>query len=179
MDLLDFEGENLYFEETLPPEIWTLIQTAGGLYAEGEAEPPLLEALRLAPKSLNVLVAVYRFYYYQHRLQEALDIARQALAITSHRLDIPLDWRRLGEAQLQVAPSAMALLRFHLLSLKAKAYLLLRLGLVDEGRAILEKLVGLDENNRLGARQLLEVAEEESPKPPSVKGGITLMRKPT
>jgi len=161
MDLMDFEGENLYFEESLPAEVEALIQKAGGLYGEGEAEPPLLEALKLAPESLNVLVAAYRFYYYQHRLEDALRLAGRALAITARRLDIPLDWQRLAAEHIsQGGPSAMALMRFHLLSLKAEAYLLLRLGRKDEGRAILTKLLELDGNNRLGARQLLEVAEE-------------------
>ncbi len=163
MDLMDFEGENLYFEENLTPEVEALIQQAGGLYGEGEAEQPLLEALKLAPESLNVLVAVYRFYYYQHRLEDALDIAGRALAITAGRLNIPLDWTLLGQGHINVVPASVALLRFHLLSLKAEAFVLLRLGRREESRAILTKLVELDEKNRLGAKQLLEVAEENPP----------------
>jgi len=157
MDLMDFAGENLYFEENLPAQVEELIAQAGGLYGEGGAEQPLLEALRLAPESLNVLVAVYRFYYYQHRLEDALEIADRALAITARRLGLPLDWKLLYEGHVNVGSAAMALLRFHLLSLKAEAYLLLRLGRREEGRAILEKLLALDSNNRLGAKQLLEV----------------------
>ncbi len=160
MDLMDFEGEQLYFEESLPPEVETLLQQAGELYGDGEAEPLLVEALRLAPESLNVLVAAYRFYYYQHRLHDALNIAGLALAVTSRRLDIPADWNVLTSAHIsQAGPAAMALVRFHLLSLKAEAYLLLRLGRTMEGRAILLKLLELDSHNRLGAKQLLEVAE--------------------
>ena len=160
MDLMDFEGEQLYFEESLPPDVETLLQQAGELYGDGEAEPFLVEALRLAPESLNVLVAAYRFYYYQHRLNDALNIAGLALAVTSRRLDIPADWNVLTSAHLsQAGPAAMALVRFHLLSLKAEAYLLLRLGRTMEGRAMLLKLLELDSHNRLGAKQLLEVAE--------------------
>ena len=160
MDLMDFEGEQLYFEESLPPEVETLLQQAGELYGDGEAEPLLVEALRLAPESLNVLVAAYRFYYYQHRLNDALNIAGLALAVTSRCLEIPADWNVLTSAHIsQTGPATMALVRFHLLSLKAEAYLLLRLGRSAEGRAMLEKLLELDSHNRLGAKQLLEVAE--------------------
>ncbi len=160
MDLMDFEGEKLYFEESLPPEVETLIQQAGDLYGDGAAEQPLLEALRLAPESLNVLVAMYRFYYYQHRLEDALNIAGLALSVTAKRLGIPADWNLLTVAHIsQAGPVAMALFRFHLLSLKAEAYLQLRLGRQAEGRAILAKLLELDSHNRLGAKQLLEVAE--------------------
>lgn len=160
MDLMDFEGENLYFEESLTAEVETLIQQAGDLYGTSEAEQPLLEAMRLAPESLNVLVAVYRYYYYQHRLHDALDIAGLALSITAKRLGIPADWNLLTLAHIsQAGPADMALVRFHLLSLKAEAYLHLRLGRSAEGRAILIKLLELDSHNRLGAKQLLEVAE--------------------
>lgn len=160
MDLMDFEGGSLYFEEPLPAEAEALVRRAGGLYGEGGAEPPLLEALRLAPESLTVLVGLYRFYYYQHRLEDALEVAADALAITARRLGLPADWRLLEAASLEAAPAAaVALLRFHLLSLKAQAYLLLRLGRGEEGRAILQRLVALDENNRLGAKQLLEAVD--------------------
>lgn len=166
MDLMDFEGEHLYFEEALAPEVEALVSQAAGRYAEGTAEPPLLEALRQAPESLNVLVAAYRYYYYQHRLDDALGIARRALAVTAGRLDIPLDWQSLTSGHLrQGGPAKMALLRFHLLSLKAQAYLLLRQGGRDEGRAILAKLLELDSHNRLGARQLLEVADSVALEP--------------
>jgi len=163
MDLMDFDGENLYFEESVSPEVEALIQTAGSLYGDGEAEQPLLEALRLAPDSLNVLVAAYRFYYYQHRLGDALGVVGQALPVTARRLGIPLDWKLLGAEHIsQGGAASMALVRFHLLSLKAEAYLLLRLGRKDEGRAILTKLLELDSHNRLGAQQLLEVADAET-----------------
>jgi hypothetical protein len=165
MDLMDFEGENLYFEENLPAEVEGLIQTAGGLYGEGDAEPPLLDALKLAPESLNVLVALYRFYYYQHRLEDALVVARRSLEITAHRLNIPLDWNLLTEEHVTVGPATVALLRFHLLSLKAEAFLLLRLRRDQESRAILTKLVALDEKDRLKAKEMLAFAEDCSNEP--------------
>ena len=164
MDLMDFEGEQLYFEESLTPEVETLIQQAGDLYGDDTAEQYLNEALRLAPDSLNVLVAVYRYYYYQHRLEDALNIARLALAVTASRLGIPDDWNLLTIQNIgEAGSSAMPLVRFHLLSLKAWAYLQLRLGRPDEAKAILAKLLELDTHNRLGAKQLLEVAEGNSP----------------
>ena len=160
MDLMDFEGEQLYFEESLSTEVEALLQQAGDLYGDGEAEQHLNEALRLAPESLNVLVAVYRFYYYQHRLEDALNIAGLALAVTAHRLGIPDDWNLLTIQHIgEVGTVAMPLVRFHLLSLKAWAYLQLRLGRPAEAKAILTKLLELDTHNRLGAKQLLEVAE--------------------
>jgi tetratricopeptide (TPR) repeat protein len=160
MDLLNFEGQELYFDEPLDETVQALIAAASESYGEGSAEAPLLEAQSLAPHSLTVLVALYRFYYYQHRLEEAIEIAEQALDITARDLALPRDWRRLSELHIaHAALTSMGSLRFHLLCLKAEAYLLLRLGREEDGKAILRKLLELDGNNRLGARQLLDVVE--------------------
>jgi hypothetical protein len=156
---MDFEGQELYFDEPLNPQAAALIASASEAYGEGAAEAPLLEALALAPESLTVLVALYRFYYYQHRLGEALEAAGRALAITGQSLGLPKDWRDLREAHLGAAAASMTLLRFHLLCLKATAYLKLRTGEAEEGKALLRKLMELDANNRLGAKQLLEAVE--------------------
>ena len=160
MDLLDFEAEDLYFDETLDEEVKMLIAEAGQQYAEGSAELPLLRAYFLAPRSLTALVAVYRFYYYQHRLQDALIVADRALEISASQLGIPVDWHSLDQALIDLAgATSMTLLRFHLMSLKAAAYLKVRVGLALEGKAILEKLMELDGSNRLGAKELLEVVD--------------------
>lgn len=162
MDLLDFDSQSLYFEEALPEGVDGLIRQASGLYAEGGAEPLLLQAFELAPESLNVLVSLYRFYYYQHRLEDALGIAGLALGVTARKLGLPLDWAALGEPDLDRAGRvSMEWLRFHLFSLKAAAYLRLRLGQREEGGAILQKLVELDGANRIGAKQLLEAIAAE------------------
>jgi len=71
MDLLDFEAQGLYFEEPDVAGVKEMIVTAAENYATGDAELPLLKAYFLAPQSLNVLVALNRFYYYQHRLEDA------------------------------------------------------------------------------------------------------------
>jgi len=162
MDLLNFEAQSLYFDERLDPAVDALIAESSGNYGSSAGEAPLLEARALAPASLTVLVALYRFYYYQHRLRDAADIADEALKITARDLALPNHWRDLDDRQIaRAALSSMSLLRFHLLCLKALAYLHLRLGMEDEGKAMLRKLVEIDSKNRLGAKQLLEVAENK------------------
>ena len=81
MDLLDFETHELYFQQEDSVEVQQLILKAGETYENGEAELPLLQAFLRSPESLNVLVALNRFYYYQHRLSEALLISERALGI--------------------------------------------------------------------------------------------------
>jgi hypothetical protein len=61
MDLLDFAECELYFEEPLSAEAEGLIADAARAYGEQAAERDLLYAHLLAPESLTVLVALYRY----------------------------------------------------------------------------------------------------------------------
>lgn len=161
MDLQDFEGQDLYFNSALPPKVAELIEQAAECYGEGEAEKPLLRAFFLAPEHLMVHVALYRFYYYQHRYLDALFIADKAMEVTGRELGLPRDWRELEKGHLGVASmKSMGMLRFYLLALKGAGYLNLRLGNIDAAIEILSKLVVLDEKNRLGASMLLEIARD-------------------
>lgn len=158
MDLLDFDQPNLYFDEPVPDGIDQLIAEAGRNYGEETAEALLLRAYFLAPEALVVLVALYRYYFYQHRLEDALIVADRAMAIVARRLELPDAWQRItidhvGHAVLR----SMGLLRFYLHVLKAAGYINLRLERFQTGKAMLEKLVELDSHDRLGAKALLEV----------------------
>ena len=95
MDLLDFVAQGLYFENQDTPEVENMINIAAENYASGDAELPLLRAYYLAPNSLNVLVALNRFYYYQHRLEDALTATTKALAVIRPLIAFPEDWHEL------------------------------------------------------------------------------------
>jgi tetratricopeptide (TPR) repeat protein len=160
MDLLDFEQTDLYFDEPLKPEVARLLQEAGELYGSEEAEAKLLLANFLAPQQLTVLVALYRYYYYQHRLEDALLVAESTLAVAGRRLGFPCSWMflHLGNLSAGVLRS-MGLVRFYLMALKAAGLVNLRLGNRAEGQAMLEKLLELDSHDRIGGRALLELAQ--------------------
>jgi tetratricopeptide (TPR) repeat protein len=107
-----------------------------------------------------VLVGLYRYYFYQHRLAEALDVAYRAMRLASARLGISDDWRRLDEHGLAVAAAqSFGLLRFYLLALKAAGVVLLRLGDIDNARDHLSKLAALDQRDQLGASALLDIID--------------------
>jgi hypothetical protein len=158
MDLQDFNGDGLYFDAPLAPEVAACLDAAAQQYSQGTAEQPLLAAQALAPDDLCVLVGLYRFYYYQHRYQDALLIAERVMAVVGPRLGLPTRWSDLCRADLAVAASrGIGLLRFFLLALKGAGYLSLRLGRFEQGKAMLATVVALDADNRLGARLLLDV----------------------
>ena len=158
MDLLDFEAQGLYFENKDTPEVENMITTAAENYASGEAELPLLRAYFLAPNSLNVLVALNRFYYYQHRLDDALAATLKALTVIRPLIDFPEDWRELQPHHLSDTPAnLLTQVRLYLFTLKAIGFLNMRLELLDVSKSIFEKLVYLDGKDRIGAKGLLEL----------------------
>lgn len=158
MDLLQFEAQDLYFEKEDSQDVQDLIQYASERYASGEAELPLLQAFLRAPESLNVLVSLNRFYYYQHRLEEALLISERALGLIRPGIDFPEDWRELGLQHISDAPKdLLTRIRLYLFTLKSIGFLNMRLEKLELARAIFEKLVSLDEKDRIGAQGLLEL----------------------
>ena len=158
MDLLDFEAQGLYFDEPDAAGVKEMIAAAAENYASGEAELPLLKAYFLAPESLNVVVALNRFYYYQHRLEDALAATLKALAVIRPLIDFPDDWRDLQAGHLSEARAELLTqVRLYLFTLKAVGFLNMRLNNLDLSQAIFEKLVGLDSKNRIGAQGLLEL----------------------
>ena len=158
MDLHDFDSVSLYFDDACPPEVLGLLDMAARSCIEGEGELPLLQAYLHAPEQLVVLVGLYRYYFYKHRLAEADLVARRAMAVSGRRLGLPDDWQQMDQIALADAASrSMGLLRFWLLALKARAVLALREGRTVVGQQMLEKLAILDQHDRLGASALLTV----------------------
>ena len=161
MDLLDFEQTELYFDEPVSPEVECLIAMAAANYGSDEGELMLLRANFIAPQHLTVLVALYRYYFYQHRLEDALLVAESTLAVVGRRLEFPEVWINLREANVgEGVMRSMGLVRFYLMVLKATGYINLRLGNNETGQAMLEKLVELDSHDRMGGKALLEVVHQ-------------------
>lgn len=160
MDLLEFDATDLYFEQPDSLEVQDLIRVASELYGSGEAELPLLQAYLRAPEPLNVLVALNRFYYYQHRLTEALMISEKALNLIRQNIDFPNDWQQLERAHITDAPKeSLTRIRLYLFTLKSIGFLNMRLENLQLSRDIFEKLIALDDKDRIGAKGLLDVLE--------------------
>jgi hypothetical protein len=158
MDLLDFEQAELYFDEPLAQDVSRLLAAAADKYGSEESESLLLRASLMAPQHLMVLVALYRYYFYQHRFEDALLVGESTMAVVARRLNFPETWMYLNEANLgEGVLRSMGLVRFYMMVLKATGYVNLRLGNVEVGQAMLEKLVELDSHDRMGGKALLDV----------------------
>ncbi|GAB6051988.1 hypothetical protein JCM17960_08080 [Magnetospira thiophila] len=159
MDLLDFEGQDLCFDDPSVPEVEALILRAADLYPSDEAEVLLKQAHQMAPRDLSVFVALYRYYYYRHHYDAAFSLAEKLLRVTAGQLNLPTDWRALTPRDIAVLLGGrQTLLRFHLLALKGSGYLLLRLGRFKEALERLDKIKELDDADRLGAAALAATA---------------------
>ena len=123
------------------------------------AEAHLLKAQALAPNHAAVLIGLYRFYFYKNRLGEALNIARICLKKAARDNGLPLDWREVHASDAAFGDYSAVLPRFYLFTLKAYAYLSMRLGALDEGRAAVMKLLELDPTGKTGAKVLLGILD--------------------
>jgi len=160
MDLLDFAGEATCFDAPQSAELERLLLAAGSAYGTPAAELHLLRAFLLAPQNLSVLVALFRFYSFEQRLEEAAHVAERIVLASGATLGFPADWRQLNERYLARAVArSMRLVRFYLLALKARASIGLRLKQVQEAYEMLAKVRELDGADRLGAAALMAIVD--------------------
>lgn len=144
----------------IPADAERQMRLAGGAYHDPDvAEHHLREALRLAPDHTEVLIGLYRFYFYQGRLNDALEVASICLEHAARLNALDGDWRTVRRANAAFSSYEAALPRFYLFTLKAWAYLKMRLGDLADGRAAVDKLLELDPDDKVGARVLLDVLE--------------------
>jgi hypothetical protein len=136
------------------------LRLAGLAYQDDEAaEFHLRAAHALAPGHAAVLIGFYRFYFYKSRLRDALEIARLCLDKAAQDNGVVADWRRVAPGDADFGSYEAALPRFYLFTLKAYAYLQIRLGNAAEGRAVVQQLLHLDPTDKVGARVLLGVLD--------------------
>lgn len=136
-----------------------LWQAALSYHLDDVAERHLREAEALAPGHAAVLIGLYRFYFYKGRLSEALGVAKLCLEKALRENNLAPDWREVAAADAPFGDYEEMLPRFFLFTLKGYAYLQMRLGNLDEGRAAVLKLLELDPTDKIGAKVLLGVLD--------------------
>ena len=141
----------------LPPGAEQALALAGQHYSEPHVALAQLEqARRLAPGHFAVDIGLYRFHFYRGELRDALRVAEDCLGRAARAVGATDDWRELRADSADFG-SFSALPRFLLFSLKGYAYLQLRLGEIELGRAALAKLAELDVADRTKGSVLSDV----------------------
>jgi hypothetical protein len=144
----------------LPPGVADWLAQGVASYPNTErAEFLLCTAQALAPECLPVYFALYKFYFYKRMLPQAEEVALHALEIAARqggfspdwaRLDVhSTDWRRVDAPQ-----------HFYLFTLKALAFIRLRLGRSEDSHALLAKLQELDPLDTVGASVIRDLAAD-------------------
>jgi tetratricopeptide (TPR) repeat protein len=136
-----------------------LWEASKSYHQDSVAEEHLREAQAIAPDHAAVLIGLYRFYFYKGRLSEALEVAKVCLTKAARENNLAGDWRNVKAGDAVFSRYEEILPRFYLFTLKGYAYLQMRLGDVEEGRAAVLKLLELDPSDKVGAKVLLEVVE--------------------
>ena len=132
------------------------VAAASALWGEPErAEALLLQAMAAAPDSEEVLVALYRFYFYRNDLDKAVALAERCIAHAARELGIDPDWRRGVAGGADFSDFSLPRHRFYLFALNAYGYLLARLGRKEEAEQALSAVARLDPTDRIGSSQLL------------------------
>ena len=145
----------------LPEAVQDLLKQAGAnWHNEAEAEAKVLEALALAPDALAARIGAYKFYFYRHRLDEALPHALSCVAFAAKALGLAADWRKIGSQDAAFVGTAVTLAplpKLLMQTLMSSGYVMARLGRIDEAEEALTKVMELDPTDRLGAGRMLAV----------------------
>ncbi len=159
IDLMEMSDHDLYFDQPLPESLEQVISQAASLYHRPESEFMLLGAYMIQPHHPVIHVALYRYYYYKHRLAEALMIAERTLEDSGISLGFLGHWSEATLARLKANESNMAMVRYYLLALKGSGFICLRMGRRDEGLMRLKMVAEMDSEDRLGTRAIIQVVE--------------------
>ncbi|MHB0919068.1 MAG: hypothetical protein ACYC1G_14955 [Thiobacillus sp.] len=144
----------------LPPGVADWLAQAVASYPNTErAEFLLCTAQALAPECLPVYFALYKFYFYKRMLPQAEEVALHALEIAARQGGFSPDWARL-DAHSTDWRRVDAPQHFYLFTLKALAFIRLRLGRSEDSHALLAKLQELDPLDTVGASVIRDLAAD-------------------
>ncbi len=163
IDLMEMSDHDLYFDQPLSESLEQVISQAASLYHRPESEFMLLGAYMIQPHHPVIHVALYRYYYYKHRLAEALMIAERTLEDSGISLGFLGHWHEATLARLKANEANMTMVRYYLLALKGSGFICLRMGRREEGLMRLQKVAEMDSEDRLGARAIIRVVENAEP----------------
>jgi hypothetical protein len=151
--------ERVRFGRAIPAAVNALLQQAAANAGDFAAsERALLQARELAPKQLEVFIALYKLYFYRGFTGKAEQVVLEALHSAAGSGGFDPDWRSLGvdSADWQVCEGPA---RVYLYSLKALCFIRLR---QNDGRGAAElfaTLRRLDPYDQVGVGVLRDLAD--------------------
>lgn len=151
--------ENACFGGGLPADVENEIKRASiAWHSEDIAEQHLKRAFDLAPQHPATHIALYRFYFYRNRLHDALIVGLRCLLEAARVNNLSPDWRLVHPNHADFNNYSV-LPRFYLFTFKACIYLRLRLGDLELGATMLDKLLELDPTDKVNGSVLRGVLD--------------------
>jgi hypothetical protein len=153
--------ERVLFSPDVPEAVNSLLQAAvvANHVDRHKAEQLFKQAQALDSDCLQTHFALYKFYFYQGRLLEAEKEVMAGLAAAALQGGFPGDYRVLavepGKWDMYVSDIAL----FYLYTLKALAFVKLRLQQEDDAQFILSLLQVLDPEDRIGSSVIMQLAQ--------------------
>lgn len=158
MSVVPFHEDRVMFGVDIPNNINAYLQKAVAAFDNADlAESLLWQAQRLDPNQLEIYVALYKFYFYKNRIDEAEEVVFLALNQSAGLGDFNADWNQLTPVSTDWF-SIENPQRLYLYSLKALSFIRLRQDNVEAAEDILEKLRELDPTDQVGASVLQQLA---------------------
>ena len=155
-------GERLKYAPQAQPAVEDLLQEAAQCFDQtNRAEAILWTAQAIYPQCLQVYFALYKFYFYKLRLQDAERAARLALQAAAWQAGFDPDWHH-ATASTADWGDALGPQHFYLFSLKALAFICLRRGKAAECQEIMAKLAEIDPDDSVGAEVIQDLANATS-----------------
>lgn len=156
-----FFEERVLFSPNLPEAVNQLLQAA---VTASHADKPLAEKLfkqaqQLDSSCLQTYFALYKFYFYQGRLQEAEREVIAGLEEAARQGGFPCDYHRLARESDKWDMYVSEIPLFYLYTLKALAFIKLRLDRQAEAQVILSLMKDLDPEDRCGASVIKSLAD--------------------
>ncbi|MDD4915495.1 MAG: hypothetical protein PHW13_10740 [Methylococcales bacterium] len=153
--------ERVLFSLDIPEAVNNLLQAAvvANHVDRPRAEQLFKQAQALDGACLQTHFALYKFYFYQGRLQEAEREVMTGLAAASSQGLFPDDYRQLAAEPEKWDMYASDITLFYLYTLKALAFIKLRRQQVEESQTILDLLRVLDPEDRIGSSVIMQLAQ--------------------
>jgi hypothetical protein len=155
-----FVEERVLFCPNIPPEVNNLLQAA---VAASSVDPNLAENLFLQAQALDSqclqsYFALYKFYFFHKRLLDAERIVLAGLEESARQGGFPGDYRQLVQNLPEWNSVTHDSALFYCYTLKALAFIKLRLELTTDAQLILSHLEQLDPEDLSGASVIRALA---------------------
>ncbi len=158
MGLID---EAVMFSPDMPESVNVLLQSAviASRNDKRKAEALFMQAFNLDSHCLQSYFALYKFYFYQARLKESENFIMAGLEEAARQGGFPSDFHRLYREQSKWDLYANETTLFYLYTLKALAFIKLRLDQKTQAHIILDIMQELDPEDRSGVSVILDLAK--------------------